>query len=426
MDDGIKHLRDHAARYGYPKVPKGFITPSGFPLGVWIRDIRRIHTASPDRIPATVRHQLNLIGFVWHIRPPIQSWDDRLVSMSRYVTDFGNLLIPVRYIDPDGLRLGAYVNKLRDDFSRGELSSEHIATLNAMGFTWNAHDRMWEESFVALGRHVASFGCLPSVSTETIEGRRLWGWILVQVRMCREGNLTQSQISRMIALGVRFDVKPRSAYINMAEVIKQITAHSATHTPHTERCETYGGWKYARLIRRAMNVQARGKLSAEQTAALFEADTEILSRTKIMERQVRIELNLYVAIHGPEPVPYDYVAPSGHKLGVVMQSYPGRVTDPEMKRLLTEAGQFRYVWNEDLDLIIEEVAGIGGLKNIDMLAFETVAWIKRHQQSVDRLHPRKVALLDARLPGWREVYIAHLNHVRSAQTVSASRRSKLG
>ena len=55
-----------------------------------------------------------------------------------YVMNQNNARVPVRYISPDGFRLGGWVSRRRQDYRKGKLSPERVKKLERFpGWTWS-------------------------------------------------------------------------------------------------------------------------------------------------------------------------------------------------------------------------------------------------------------------------------------------------
>ncbi|MDH6284609.1 helicase associated domain-containing protein [Prescottella agglutinans] len=63
-ETGLAHLRAYIAAHGDADVPRRYVTPDGFQLGMWVQTRRKVYRAGRCASQARV-DQLNEIGFVW-------------------------------------------------------------------------------------------------------------------------------------------------------------------------------------------------------------------------------------------------------------------------------------------------------------------------------------------------------------------------
>ena len=81
---------------------------------------------------------LDRIGMVWDV--PDYLWEEYYLACMHYFRKYGNLNIPVQYISPKGLRIGAWVRRQRDIRNGhkcgADLSDDQVWRLEAIGMIW--------------------------------------------------------------------------------------------------------------------------------------------------------------------------------------------------------------------------------------------------------------------------------------------------
>ena len=123
------------AEHGSLNIPKRYTTPAGLSLGEWLTTQRRVRAG---QIPGNLTEQqiarLDSIGMVWGNRKEI-TWQYGFEVAKKYHDTYGNLMVPGKYVDPDGYPLGQWIIKTRQQKLNGRLKEERIAQLDAVSYT---------------------------------------------------------------------------------------------------------------------------------------------------------------------------------------------------------------------------------------------------------------------------------------------------
>jgi hypothetical protein len=114
------------------------------PLGRWCdgqRQAKKRGTLAPERIAA-----LEKLAFVWDVLDAF--WDEMFGRLSAYKLVHGDCnVLDVYPADPP---LGVWCHNQRSLARRGRLAAERIARLNALGFSWERFDALWNEMYQRL------------------------------------------------------------------------------------------------------------------------------------------------------------------------------------------------------------------------------------------------------------------------------------
>ena len=125
-----------------------------------------------------------------------------------YHRNHGNLDVPAAYVNPDGVKLGAWLRRLcrirAGKSERGRLTEDQIARLDALGMIWgNRNDLACERGFSYAEAHVAEHHTLNiSPSYKTPDGYKLGGWVSDQREKYRAGKMKPERKARLDALGM--------------------------------------------------------------------------------------------------------------------------------------------------------------------------------------------------------------------------------
>ncbi len=143
-------------KYGDLSPVVGYTDENGIQLGRWIANIRTkrrsgTNTAylSEERIAA-----LDALGMVWKIHD--FTFEKFYNSAVNYLKTFGNLDVPVEYVDPDSLRLGSWLDRMRNCRKTNNpiLTEDEIARLDSIGMIWNKKfEHRWNTGFEELKKY---------------------------------------------------------------------------------------------------------------------------------------------------------------------------------------------------------------------------------------------------------------------------------
>ena len=191
------------AEHGDLKVPKLYRTPAGLSLGVWLTTQRGVREG---RIPGNLTEQqitrLDSIGMVWGNRKEI-AWQHGFEVAKKYYDTYGNLLVPGKYVDPDGYPLGQWILKARQMKLKDRLKEERIAQLEEIGMVWSVFDAKWEKAYALAAAYYEENGNLNIPrSYVTAAGERLGLWLASQQWAYPKGKLSEEQIERLSRIGM--------------------------------------------------------------------------------------------------------------------------------------------------------------------------------------------------------------------------------
>ena len=207
LSSSLEHYFSEAsiyyAEHGNLKVPKLYTTPSGLSLGVWLVTQCRVREG---QIQGNLTEQQiarqDSIGMVWGNRKEI-AWQHSFEVAKKYHDTYGNLMVPGKYVDPDGYSLGQWIIKTRQQKLNGRLKEERIAQLDELGMMWNIFDAKWEKAFALAAAYYEENGNLniPRFYV-TAAGERLGQWVVSQQWTYPKGMLTDEQVERLNRIGM--------------------------------------------------------------------------------------------------------------------------------------------------------------------------------------------------------------------------------
>ena len=143
-----------------------YVTPEGLELGKWICNLRQAknngrcgYYLTDERIAA-----LNKLGMIWD--KVDYQWERNYLACAEYYRKHHNLDIPANYISEEGLRIGAWLRRMRKIRSgrlngAAPLTEAQIERLDAIHMDWlDTYTRQWEYGYKQALAYHREFGTL--------------------------------------------------------------------------------------------------------------------------------------------------------------------------------------------------------------------------------------------------------------------------
>ncbi len=192
-EDQYCHLKMIAEETGSTRVPKGFTTPDGYRLDVWVVKERMrkesMSTEQAARLEA-------LPGWTWDVRT--DNWESSFRNLQEFINKEGHCIINRGYKTEDGFALGVWVTNQRSNAE--SMLADRKARLETLhGWSWAVLADNWEDSF----RHLKAFSdreghCRVVATFIAEDGFRLGQWVTVQRK--NRDSVTLGRKARLEAL----------------------------------------------------------------------------------------------------------------------------------------------------------------------------------------------------------------------------------
>lgn len=194
---------DAAAKEGTLELPRSYTIHSGVPVGKWLELQRQVQAGQrPGRLTAEQAAKLEKLGIRWNHRLEA-AWEKGFASAQKYRTEYGDLLVPVRYRDKNDFALGEWIVYNRQRYLGGNLTQNRIERLEAIGMVWSTSNDLWEQNYAAATQYYLEHGDLEvPIKYETPSGFGLGVWLGAQRAAHKAGELPQEQVARLDALGM--------------------------------------------------------------------------------------------------------------------------------------------------------------------------------------------------------------------------------
>jgi hypothetical protein len=317
-------------------VHPGFKTESGLHLGGWIthqRSRRAKGSLSPEQIAA-----LDELGMVWD--PAAARRETKLAVARRFRVEHGHLRVPGGFVDEDGVKLGVWVQTVRN--RQDLLSREGRRQLDTLGMVWNPTQALWDAKIAAAREYRAAHGHLRvPVRFVTDDGIKLGVWIAsLRPKRARLSRMQQAQLDE---LGMVWDA-------HEADWMRGLSAAREYHEQHRNldvpaRCVSPDGFGLATWLSVQRSKRRNGELSKKRTAELNKLGINWEPHTSRSTRAV-LSARRFYGKHGHLRVPIDYVDDDGFALGRWLSRVRARRKQGSLPASLArELDELGMAWN---------------------------------------------------------------------------------
>lgn len=434
---GCQYLKDFVELEGHSRVPWGYVTATGYKLGVWVNNQRTAYRAG--RLSAKRRKGLESIeGWTWGTESTAKraTITEYLSRLREYVRREGHSLVPVDFVDDDGSGLGRWVARQRREYANGRLSlGRRLRLLQVPGWTWNDSGLRWEEGLELLRDYVIREGhAHVSRDYTTPDGSRLGRWLSIELGALLLGDMSDERLCPLKDILRGRSDRDWEKGLTWLRWWFQIAGH--VQIP-TEYVTPHGGFPVGMWVRRRQRDYVSEVLLAHQREMLdrFLGWTETClalaerwrGRAWVGEHRAPgwvkgfKLLRRYADREGHTFVPKHYTTCDGYLLGrwVSIQRSPDskRRLSPQKRRMLEKLPA--WVWNaSELPFLYEDESKAEGFACLrDYVAregnalvpksyvtggrYRLGAWVQWHRSEYigGGLPPRVIWLLE-QFPGW--------------------------
>jgi hypothetical protein len=121
-------LKNYKELFGDFNVPQDDKSKEYSSLGRWVLQQRNVKKITPER-----KKLLENIGFIFDFREEL--WIKNFNALIEYKKEFGDCLVPTKFINKKGLKLGLWVGRQRQRVK--SISPERKKQLDDLSFVWD-------------------------------------------------------------------------------------------------------------------------------------------------------------------------------------------------------------------------------------------------------------------------------------------------
>lgn len=211
--------------FGNLDVSSRFVTKDGVHLGAWLSNLRTWENSGAHSryLTAERKKALEEIGMIWSKLD--YYWENNYSAALRYYRENGNLIVPSNFVSDDGVRLGAWISRLRK-LRKGQCkgtppTADQIKRLDDIGMIWELNiTRKWDNAYTFAKKYFEKNGNLliPSAyKTET--GFSLGQWLQNQRKAFNRGTLDEARKKLLNQIGMVWN--PQNSWLTRYNLLEK-------------------------------------------------------------------------------------------------------------------------------------------------------------------------------------------------------------
>lgn len=212
--------------YGSLEMNARYVTDDGVKLGAWLAQLRTSRKIGMNSSYLTSEHiaQLDELGMIWDIYDFV--FERNYNAAVEYYRIHGDLESRYDYVTPSGIRLGAWLNNLRQQYKRrgrAILSYEQFKMLDALGMRWvSKYDQQWEDFCRVLTTYIKQTGSTDVPATCKQDGISIGRWLRKQKDLFMNGKLRRDRAEKLRLLGIKLTIEdPWEVKYQLAKVYSE-------------------------------------------------------------------------------------------------------------------------------------------------------------------------------------------------------------
>ena len=335
-----------------------------------------------------------------------EAFDKWYKLASKYYKEYGNLLVPRKYVTKSNENLGTWISNQRSLYKSGNLSKEKIKMLEEIGMVWNKLDSDWQEKYRQAKENYQKHGNL-SIDSKYVaaNGEVLRTWINKQLQLYKKVMLSAEKIEMLEGVGIVWDIysdKWQKMYQLAEKYYQKYKNLSIPRNYIAENHKPLGNW-----INRQRHAYAKGKLSKDKIE-LLEAIGMVWNVYNNQWTKMYKLATEYYKTHGNLLVPVSYVTKDNEPLGKWISKrrgeyVAGKLSQERIEQLESIGMKWSLKddeWNRMYGLATEYYEKYGNLMIPSDFITETGEelglWIKNKRNSyyLGRLSDEKIKLLE--------------------------------
>jgi DNA or RNA helicases of superfamily II len=304
------------AKYGNLDIAYKYVTDDGIMLGNWISTARqqKIGNSRSKYLTEERIEQLNELGMIWS--KISYAWEQNYVACVAYHIEHDNLDIPLKYVSKDGLKIGVWLQRMRNvrsgrSYGSAELTDDQITRLDAIGMEWSdKFTRQWEYGYTQAVKYREMNGNLDvPVRYMNESGFPLGRWL----ERHRDGSTRMTDERRMKLDTIGMIWEKESSWEKWLELCKDYyETHGNLNTPYKY---TVDGVQLNKWISLQKQAYREGQLTDEQIHQLEGVGIDWLSSYERIWETYYESANQYYRVNGNLDVSYSYKGDDGVALG---------------------------------------------------------------------------------------------------------------
>ena len=231
----------------------------GEKLGRWAQKQRMMY--KKGELSAEHFEKLQSVGFIFDLAE--DDWDWHFEQYKRYINENNGNSYILQRMDYEGDSLGAWMNRQRMLYKKGELSAERFEKLQSVGFIFDPEEDEWNRHFEQYKRYINENNGNPYIPQRMdYEGEHLGSWVGTQRKRYKEGRLSEEQYQKLKE--IRFIFEPLEDEWDRLYKVYQIYINENGGNPYIAVTEQYRGENLGSWVHVQRRAYKEGKLSQER------------------------------------------------------------------------------------------------------------------------------------------------------------------
>lgn len=284
-------------------------------------------------------------------------WDEYIKLLDLVMQETNTINLPIEYTY-NGISIGKWLARKRNEYHKGILNHDKIAKLESMGMIWNREDYIkheldekWDYKYSLASAYYKEHSNLIIPRHFTIEDVDLGQWLVNQKTNYKKQKLSHYRIRKLEQIGIDWNFcHVDSAWSHMYNIAVQYfhkygNLHIAQSVRYEE--ENLGNWVHAQTQK-----YKKGKLSEDKIKLLNLLNIRWSPRDDRWEENFQCALLYYNHI-GNLDVPYDFIYKGialGRWISVQRAAYNGRKDCRLTKQEISRLSEIGMKWDKNFAL----------------------------------------------------------------------------
>jgi Uncharacterized protein conserved in bacteria len=288
-------------------------------IGRWIGTQRYHYNGKPNSLFTKERiKKLDAIGMIWDVKN--NNWNAMYLELQKYKKKYKNVRVPQSYITPNGLKLGVWINKQRQDYIDKKIQPKRMKKLNDIKMIWNAKilvTNAWQLKYNMLKNYKDKHNKFPSTNY-TENNIKLGAWLSLQRTKYNNNTITKERMIKLEELEIIWDTIDYS-WQNMYKKAKeyyQKFSHLCIHNDSIENSKLIAWLKRQRVL------YNKNKLTANQIKKLESINIVWCKKSLLISNWEKMyeRAKAYFLIHGNINISKDSKSSPNRHLGLWLET----------------------------------------------------------------------------------------------------------
>lgn len=191
-------------------------------------------------------------------------WKYHYSDAQHYYLKNKNLNVPLRYVCPDGFRLGYWIGLQRKKYRKGTLDDNKIILLESIGMIWNIPEYEWKVAYSKAQEYYNEYGSL-FLSNDYVceDGFKLGRWLAWQRNRNTTNKISKSDKDALDDIGMVWNMVEERWNRQLQKAKNYYEKNNSLVIPEVPENQKIIGW-----IRHQRRMYKEGKLSDEKIKLL--------------------------------------------------------------------------------------------------------------------------------------------------------------